>query len=54
MKIRLILGVLLLIFITSCTKEGPVGPAGAPGANGMNGNANVIGTNTVTDYTGLN
>lgn len=42
----------ILLFVASCTKEGPAGPAGTNGTNGTNGNANVVVINHPTDSIG--
>ena len=41
LTLSVLLGLFTILFVSSCTKEGPAGPSGKDGADGRNGNANV-------------
>lgn len=43
-SLLLVIGVLIMGLMVSCTKEGPAGPAGADGTNGTNGTDGTDGT----------
>lgn len=51
-KITLIMALAALVFISACTKEGPVGPSGTNGTNGLQGATGLTGTTGLTGATG--